>query len=190
MRAIDLDFVPRPRLHGGVAALLLAAGLLALALALVRVVALKTELDHLGAELDDAQRAASHQRRPLKPTAGTSADSDSLAPELAQANAVVASLNLGWASLFKRIEAIKQPGVTLLAVQPESGTVRRLRLSGEARRLEDALAYIAQVAGTPGFDNTHLVSHEAVADLGPGGAGNTGTVRLRFALVADWAGQR
>ena len=179
MHNIDLDFAQRPGLHRGVAAGLLALGLLALLAAGLRVATLQTQIGHLAAEIDDAQRANRHERRPLQPT--SAADKEATARELARANQVVASLNLGWSGLFKRLESIQLPGVTLLAVQPESGTARRLRLSGEARRLEDALAYVKQLASTPGLRNAHLVSHEVLQD--------GGRPTLRFVLVADWAGQ-
>jgi hypothetical protein len=73
------------------------------------------------------------------------------------------------------------PAVTLLALQPESGVAKRLRLSGEARRLEDVLDYVKRLGAAPGLRNAHLVSHEVLVD-GPRRA-------VRFALVVDWVEQ-
>lgn len=176
MRAIELDFARPSALPRGVAAALLVAGLVALAVVLLHAANLRTQIDQLAADLESAQRAARHERQPLKPASG--ADRDALVQELARANRVVASLNLGWGALFKQLEAIQLAGVTLLSVQPEAGNTRRLRLGGEARRLEEALAYVRQVATAPGFANAHLVSHEVVSG-GPRPA-------LHFAFVVDW----
>jgi hypothetical protein len=179
MRRLRLDFAQAPARSLGWAAALLALGLLALGLALLRLATLGAQVDRLAAEVDDAQRATRHEHRDLAPASGE--DQEALARELARANLVVASLNLGWTALFRQLESVRVPGVTLLAVQQDAAAARRIRLSGEAARLEDALAYVARIAGTAEFGNAHLVSHEAVVD------GDRRAVR--FAVAMDWAGQ-
>lgn len=179
MRRLDLDFARRPGPDRGLAAALLAAGTLALGAALWHTLAARAEVAQLNARVAEARQAHSHPRAALRPAA-PGADEATRA-ELQRAQQVVASLGIGWGALFRQIETQRVAGVTLLAVQREAGSTKRLRLSGEARRLEDALAYVAQVAQAPGFAHVHLVAHEAAAE------GERPAVR--FALVADWVGQ-
>lgn len=175
MRPIDLEFCRPQGPHRGAATTCVAAGGLALVAVLLHLVVLNSEIGELRSSLDEAGRASRHERLPLSPTAD---DSAATARELQRANLVVASLNIGWAGLFKQIEAVQLPAVTLLALQPESGVARRLRLSGEARRLDDVLDYVKRLGSAPGLRNAHLVSHELVVD-GPRRS-------VRFALVVDW----
>ena len=175
MRSIDLEFA-RPQGPNRLAATTcLAAGVLALTAVLAYIGVLHADIGQLNAGLDDAKRASRHERLPLNPS---SADQESTARELQRANLVVASLNIGWAALFRQIEAVKVPAVTLLALQPEAGVAKRLRLSGEARRIEDVFDYVKRMGSAPGLRNAHLVSHELVVE-GPRRA-------VRFALVVDW----
>lgn len=176
MRALALDFTrDRPRLQAWSVALL-ALGVLALALVLGRAALLRGEIQTLSSELQAAQQTGLRSSRDLQPAAG---DAAALAREVAQANQVTASLNLGWSALFRQLETIRVSGVTLLALQPETAAgVRRLRITGEARRLDAALAYVTQLATTAGFANAHLASHEVLADKG----GST----IQFVVVVDW----
>jgi hypothetical protein len=179
MRSLDLDFARTPGADPVLAAALLAAGALALGAALWHTLGTRAEVARLTASVAEARQAHSGARAALRPAA-EGADEATHA-ELQRAQQVVAALGMGWGALFRQLETQRVAGVTLLAVQREAGNTKRLRLSGEARRLEEALAYVAQVAQAPGFANVHLVAHEAM-DEGERPA-------VRFALVADWVGQ-
>ena len=178
MRTIELEFCAPQRLNRLAATACLAAGVVALAAVLVHIGVLNADIGRLSASLDDARRAGRHERLPLKTSAE---DQENTARELQRANLVVASLNIGWAALFRQIEAVQVPAVTLLVMQPESGVAKRLRLTGEARRLDDALDYVKRLGSAQGLRNAHLVSHELVVD-GPRRA-------VRFALIVDWVEQ-
>jgi small nuclear ribonucleoprotein (snRNP)-like protein len=52
---------------------------------------------------------------------------------------------------------------------------------GEARRVEDLLAYIGRLEATDGFANVFLANHEFKA-----GAGET---PVTFSLTAEWVGR-
>lgn len=179
MRRLDLDFARPPgpgRLQAAAWALAGLAALLAVALWLRQLDGQRRQWQ---AQLETASAAVSApQRRALVPP--READ-EATRQALARANQVVASLNLGWGALFRQLEQVQQPGVTLLAVQREAGQSRRLRLSGEARRLEDALSYTTRLGATPGLAQVHLVGHDSSAEAGQ--------ARVQFTLLADWEGQ-
>jgi hypothetical protein len=65
----------------------------------------------------------------------------------------------------------------LLSIQPDAGT-RALRITGEARRFEDVLAYLGRLEQRPALANVFLASHE----VRQGGAHRP----VAFALVAQW----
>ncbi|MFT3819941.1 MAG: PilN domain-containing protein [Rubrivivax sp.] len=177
MRALDLDFARPPGPGRLRSALWLGFGAGALALVLWGLQRLDADVTRLAAQVDEAEHASRRERQPPRLAA---ADDEATRQALQRAQQVVAALNLGWGALFQRLEQLRQPGVTLLAVQREAGQGqgRRLRLSGEARRLDDALAYVSRLAASEGFANVHLIGHELQAD----GARQT----VQFTLLADW----
>lgn len=178
MRTIDLEFCAPQRWSRPAATACLVAGVVALAAVLARIGMLHADIGQLSTSLDETRRAGRHDRLPLKTSA---ADQENALRELQRANLVVASLNIGWAGLFKQLETVQVAGVTLLALQPEPGVAKRLRLSGEARRLDDVFDYVKRLGAAPGLRNAHLVAHEVVVD-GPQRA-------VRFALIVDWVEQ-
>ena len=175
MRALDLDFARPPGPGRLRSALWLTLGLGMLALVGWGLQRLDADVSRLAAQVDEAERAGRRERQPPRLAA---ADDEATRQALQRAQQVVAALNLGWGALFQRLEQLRQPGVTLLAVQREAGQDRRLRLTGEARRLDDALAYVSRLAASEGFANAHLIGHELQAD------GERQTVQ--FTLLADW----
>ena len=179
MRPLQLDFVKPGGPHRGLAAALLLVGVVALAGTLLHAARLRAEVARMTAAAQDSERAARQGRQALGPV--SAAADEATRQELAQARLVAAALGLDWASLFSRLEGQRVAGVTLLAVQREAGSTKRLRLTGEARRLDEALAYVSQLSGAPGFSNVHLVSHETV------GQGERPAVQ--FALLVDWGAQ-
>ncbi len=176
MRALHLDF-----LHPAAPRLRLAATLLALGIAATLAVAwrhhvLVAEIDELGARVADTDRLA---RRDLPRMREAVGDPKLVAQEVSRANAVLASLTLPWDAMFGSLEKASDPGVALLGVQPAG---RQVRLLGEARQLEDLLAYIARLESSGGFANVFLASHELKQ--------NGGAPSVAFTLNADWAGER
>lgn len=170
---LHLDFVRpharRPRL----AALLLAAGLAAAAGAGAGYVRLAAQAERLQGAIADTTRML---RREL-PRLRAVGDPKQLAEEVRGANLVLAQLTVPWDGLFREIEAAGGEGIALLAIQPDaaSGTVR---LAGEARRYEDALAYVARLESGSVLSRVFLASHE----LRPGGAPRP----VAFGILAQW----
>ena len=171
---LHLDFVrpraPRTWLGAG----LLAAGAFAAVATLAEYRALAGEAERLEARIADTQRMA---RRELPRLRQTALDPKALADEVRNANAVLAQLTIPWDGLFREIEAAGDRTIALLSIQPDAGT-RALRITGEARRFEDVLAYVGRLEQRPGIANVFLASHE----LRQGGAQRP----VAFALVAQW----
>jgi Tfp pilus assembly protein PilN len=176
-RALRLDFLTeRPRTAStGLVALF--AGLAALAAVGVEYRAVAAETAALETRIADFRRMA---RRELPPIREAAMDSKLLAQEIRQANLVLAQLNLPWDALFRELEGAAMEGITLLAIQPEVGA-GQVRIAGEAKTYETALAYVARLEASERFSNVFLTSHEvrASAPQRP----------VVFGLVADWSAQ-
>lgn len=171
---LHLDFVRPHARRTRVAALLLAAGLAAAAGVGADYARLAPQAERLQATIADTARMA---RRDLPRLRTTAADPRQIAEELRGANVVLGQLTVPWNDLFREIEAAGGESIALLAIQPDaaSGTVR---LTGEARRYEDALAYVGRLERGSVLNRVFLASHE----VRPGGAPRP----VAFAIVAQW----
>lgn len=171
---LHLDFVrpraPRTWLGAG----LLAAGAFAAVATLAEYRMLAGESARLEARITDTQRMARREMPRLRQAA---LDPKALADEVRNANAVLAQLTIPWDALFSEIEAAGDRTIALLSIQPDART-RALRITGEARRFEDVLAYVGRLEQRPGIAHVFLASHE----LRQGGAQRP----VAFALVAQW----
>lgn len=94
-----------------------------------------------------------------------------------QANLVLAELGRPWPGIFAQLEKSASREVALLAVRPDA-TKGRLRISGEACTLGDALDYVRQLAASGVLSDVVLEEHEVV-DTDP-------EKPVRFALTARW----
>lgn len=174
-RALRLDFLtdrPKPDSTGLV---VLFAGLAALTAVGVEYRAVSAETAALEARIADFRRMT---RRELPPIREAAIDSKTLAQEIRQANVVLAQLNLPWDALFRELEGAAVEGVTLLAIQPEVGS-GKVRIAGEAKRYDAALAYVAKLESGERFANVFLTSHQVRA--------NAPQRPVVFELVADWS---
>lgn len=177
MRPVELDFAQAAPLPRRQALAVLLAGLLVLAAVLAWLGTLKAELATLRQAVADGQQGAQRSRLAAPATVVDEAERQ----ELARAQQVAMSLNRRWAVLFRQLEAVRVPGVTLLAVQPEAGSGQRWRVAGVGRRYEDVLAFVRQLAAAPGFAGVHLVSHELVQA--------EGREAVHFTALAQWAAE-
>ncbi len=176
-RPLRLDFLSaKPRAAStGLVALL--AGLAALVAVLVEYRAVGAETEVLEARIADFRRMT---RRELPPIREAAMDSKTLVQEIRQANLVLAQLNLPWDALFRELEGAAIEGITLLSIQPEVGA-GQVRIAGEARTYDTALAYVAKLESSERFANVFLTQHEVRA--------NAPQKPVVFALVADWSAQ-
>lgn len=150
----DIDFAATSRRRPNLAALaLLLAGATTLAL-------VSLELD----DLDQQTAAAETRLRSLtrrgpaaaagKPTPGASA------PATTPASEALVRLQAPWPELLEQLEAMTELQVAVLDVDAEARG-RTLRLGGEARTMDDVLAFIARLRQSRRLDEVYLQSHEA-----------------------------
>jgi hypothetical protein len=162
---------PAPVLRAGDLAWL-ACGVAALGISLWQYGQVAGQSAELRSVLAEADRFSQRQMAPAFDP--NRPDARALAADVARANAVAARLQVPWDALFSDLEVAGGEGVTLLGFEPEGG-MRRLRISGEARRFEDLTQYLRRLEGTPAFRNVFLTAHE-LRDRG----------LLTFTLTADW----
>ena len=108
-------------------------------------------------------------------------DGTQLAAEIQHANDIIRQLNLPWDTLFLALESAANKQVALLSIQPDSSK-QLIHISGEARSLEDMLAYIAQLRGQETLAQITLTSHEIKLQ--------DPDKPVRFSLSAKWATAR
>lgn len=152
------------------------AALVLLGLGLLAATLVAMRLERVSAELAPLEAAAT--RLPVLAervaSSGTNPKLQALRNE--QVQAALASLATPWDAWFGQLEAVAERGVALVNLQPENEG-RRVRLSGEARRFEDVLAYMGRLEAADGFANVFLSEH---VEAGQG---------LSFSLSADWVGR-
>lgn len=163
-KRLDLGFQRRPRMTRA------AAGTL-----LVGIVCASVVVGHYQVTLGRLARAqsesqASHRDRP-------SMDPRRMAEALQRANVVALELARPWDRTFAALEAADQPGVALLAIDPDT---RRdeLRITAESKDMAGMLGYLDQLRAQPAFGDVALQQHEVRMD-DPGRP-------VRFTLLAQW----
>jgi hypothetical protein len=174
MRALHLDLlrtVPA-RPWWGVA--ILAAGAIALAMVGWRYQRLQAEIGDLEASVAQLTRFARREAPRLRAAAG---DPKQLVQEIRGANAIIDRLGVPWDALFRELEGAAGEGVALLSIQPDPAS-GQLRISGEAKRYPDVLAYVERLEARTHLANVFLVGHE-VKESAP-------QRPVAFSLVAEW----
>ena len=154
MARLDFDFHDRPRQTRW-------AGLVA---ALAGVVALVWSV-HAWQAARDTEAGLALQMTDLRQT--RPAATPRLPPaDLAARNAqtrIAAQLAYSWQPAFDALAAAQSPAIALVALDA-SQAKSRLKLTAEARALEDALAWIARLQGEAGVKSATLVQHEVQTD--------------------------
>ena len=178
MKALTINFAPRTLarcVHGlsPWAWLLLVSGVLFVAAAGWRLVALQEQESHVRAVL-----AGARARLASRPEAERRVAMPLLTPtQSGVINVAVQQLNIPWAGLLDALEAAALPRVALLEIVPDA-SARRLRGVAEARSAEDMLSYIERLRGQQAFSLVLLSSHQM-------NEAERAKV-LRFEFVATW----
>jgi len=97
--------------------------------------------------------------------------------QLKQANLVLRELGRPWPALFSGLEDAAGAQIALLQIKPDS-VKGRLRLTAEARTLEDALDYVRRLAEEGGMQDVILEQHQVVED--------DAQKPVRFSINARW----
>lgn len=180
MRALDLDFAKRRRCASPFGLLLLVLGAAAVAAVAADYLAAAEELQLLEAR----QARLEQQTRQVRSQARYSGAARRLADAGDQARTgeqaaerAIEQLRLPWDRVLREIEALTPPAVALLSIESQ-GQTRVLRLTGEARTMGDAVAYVGRLRASPWIDAVYLSSHEER----PADAVKV----IRFSLDAAW----
>lgn len=170
---LDLDFAPLRR-NRPVSWLLLAAGLAAATVAAVQFqsteaarMALASELDSVNDRLSGGGSRA-RSGPPIDPRVSKAA------------NQVARELQMPWAEMLATLEAIPNPDVALLGVEP-SLQRRVVRITAEAKNAAVMLDYLQALQASSQFSDVWLVSHQ-VQLLTPG-------TPVRFVVQFKWSEQ-
>jgi Tfp pilus assembly protein PilN len=175
MSLLDIDFAAAPRRGSSLVGLVLLL-LGAAALGLVWL-----DLDDLEQEVAAAEtRLQSRTRRPSPTAAGKAANIAANAGESA-ASAVLARLRTPWPELLEQLETLSDLPVAVLDVEAQANG-RSLRLAGEAKTMDEVLAYLEQLRQSRRFDEVVLRGHE----LRRVGASEV----VAFTLQATWPATR
>ena len=94
-----------------------------------------------------------------------------------RANLVIDQLGVPWGELFDALEAADARGVAVLSLAPNARD-HTLRLTGEARSMDELLAYVSRLAGREALAQVHLLGHSKVV--------KDGVPRISFTLAASW----
>ncbi len=126
--------------------------------------------EHLEARVQDRVLGSGSVRTAAAPDAKTLAD-------IRRANAVIDQLTVPWDALFSAVEGADARGLGLLSLTPNARD-RTLRLAGDARSMEELLAYVERMAMQQGLRQVHLLDYSpAVRD---------GVPVTSFTLAATW----
>lgn len=158
MRDLGLDF--QPRRPGLLPLVLLLVGAVLVADAGFELKQLDRQADDLAALVQQAQRRSDRLARDGKPgaTPHLSAEQDKA---LRQAAAAIA---IDWDALYRHIDQATREDVALLAIVPNVAG-RSLQISGEARNLPAALAFVEALRQPPLAQAT-LLSHKIRSEDG------------------------
>ncbi|MFT3735761.1 MAG: hypothetical protein QM776_12170 [Rhodocyclaceae bacterium] len=159
--AFTLDFVPhrpRPSLAGW---LLLVAGLLSAAAALVDYDTLVERRDELAAQVARQQRATDRQvaNRPRNNVRGDRNSDRSAVTERQAAWRVASALNTPWQSLLPMLESAGNNDVTLLALDADNSKAQ-ITIEGDARSLEAVFAYAERLGKQAAFANVQVQNYQ------------------------------
>lgn len=173
MRPLAVDFTARRPLGSAFGLLLAGLGLAASAALGADYLAAEEELRRVEARVERARR---HQPplRARAPAGGGAAEKD----ERANVRGIVKALRAPWSALLGELELATDESVAVLDVSTNSQG-RWLRLTAEAKTMDDVLAYLGRLRDSPWLDSVALTSHETKQGGAPA---------IRFAVEVAWSG--
>ena len=173
MQALDINWVARPRTVTPLGLLLATAGLLCAAWVAQNYLELDAERSSLEARQARLNRAAKNGR------SGKAVAVLPLARDDAQTAAQIdAQLQLPWDSLLHTLEQHSSPKVALMGLDVQAAS-HSVHLVGEARTMDDALAWVRQLRQAPQLQQLVLTSQEEKPAAGQ--------KVQRFSLDASWS---
>lgn len=174
-QAIDLDFI-QPSLFSlskfaWLRLILITIGLAAVAITWQAYLSKQAELAMLEAELSQLK-----QVKKFEPTINQA--SIAIAPEKFKAlQESVTTLAMPWNALFAAIEATQNKDVTLLSLEPNTKK-QQVLMTGEAKNLQLALQYVAQLQKQSVLSQVFLQKHTVDE--------SNVSKPVRFTVLAKW----
>ena len=171
MQALAINWAAKPRHITAIGLLLALAGLLC---------AVGVAMDYLDADTEQTALTA-RQGRVSKgdaPRKRSYVESEPLARDAALSAAQIdTQLQLPWSDFLQAIESSNLASVALIGVEAQ-GSTRVLRLVGEAKEIEDVLAYVKKLRASPALHDVNLAGQEEKL---------VNTVKvIRFTVDATW----
>lgn len=154
MARLDFDFHARPPRFSLVGVALFLAGALTLAWSTLAWQSARDARSGLAMQIAELETV--RPKAAVRPTA-----TDTAARE-AQAR-IAAQLAYSWQPAFDALASAQDKTIALVALDANQAQLR-IRLTAEARALEDAVAWIARLQSQAGVRNAALVQHEILSD--------------------------
>ena len=171
MQALAINWAAKPRSITPIGLLLALAGMLC---------AIGVAMDYMDADAEQSALLA-RQNRSLPgdaPKKRNYIESEPLARDAALSAAQIdTQLQLPWNDFLQAIESTSLPSVALLGVEAQ-GSTRVLHLVGEAKEIEDVLAYVKKLRASPTLRDVFIAGQEEKL---------VNTVKvIRFTVDATW----
>jgi Tfp pilus assembly protein PilN len=170
MRPLLVNFVRPNRSASLLGLVVLGAGVLAAATVFTDFLAARSDLDKA------EQRQVRIQESNVKPRPGANLD-----PALRDGTLEVAKLegqlNVPWDLILREVEAVADSPIALLTLEGQA-PARKLRMTGEAKSMDDVVQYIGRLRKSALIESADLSWHE----FKPG----RGVDIVRFSLEAVW----
>lgn len=173
MRPLALDFVDTRPPHAPIGWTLLLAGVLTAAGLLYEHSALRAALETREDRIATLEKNRARTQKNVRAAPPDAAQQS----EIRRANSVIDELNLPWAALFGAVESASDGAIALLSIQPDAQK-QLVRITGEAKTLDDVLAYIERLQEDTQLTNASLLSHEIRQQ--------DAEKPIRFTLTANW----
>lgn len=153
MRKLALDF--QPRRPGLLPAILLLAGLVLGADQWFEYAQLRDESEALHQRVEQLQKRAARleaSQRGSRPENVFSAD------ETKALRQAIGAVGVDWMALYEHVDRSVGDDIALLAIRPNASG-KSVQISGEARRMDDALAFVEALHAAP-LSDVVLLSHQ------------------------------
>jgi hypothetical protein len=170
MNTLAINFAQTRRRPSWLGLILVLLGVSAALVVWLNYAEAQADLTQAQARLTRAERSASANRRPSRQPTLQKEDDKSF-------SRVSTQLRRPWSGLLSDIDLISNPSVALLSVESQ-GQSRNLSMTGEAKTMADAVAYVNRLRQSSLIESVYLSQHEE-RQAGPVNV-------IRFSLEATW----
>ncbi|MFL9867543.1 PilN domain-containing protein [Paraburkholderia fungorum] len=99
-----------------------------------------------------------------------------------------------WNDVLDSLQRVTKPGLDLLTLEPDAGTIRRMHISGVANQVQDVFDLIAALQGDHAWSSVQLISQTRNDEAGVPRPNVSALPKLptalprsiSFSLVAEW----